>query len=83
MAKSTNLKQAVARIFPPAPEGTAAYSRLFYDSLLLHFKESLLLQNSSQVEVVLAEAAVERRPDKTHNALNAGRIAHLLTPFIC
>lgn len=32
-AKSTNLKQA-ARIFPPAPEGIAAYSRLFYGSAL-------------------------------------------------
>lgn len=87
MAKSTNLKQAAARIFPPAPEGNAAYSPLFYGSALpfspmLHFKESLLLQNSSQVEVVLVEAAAKGL-DKTHNAPSALRIAHLLAPFIC
>lgn len=91
MAKSTNLKQAAARIFPPAPEGNAAYSPLFYGSALpfspmLHFKESLLLQNSSQVEVVLVEAAVAAAAkglDKTHNAPSALRIAHFLAPFIC
>lgn len=54
-------------------------------SPLLHFKESLLLQNSSQVEVVLVEAAVGAATglDKTHNAPSARRIAHLLAPFIC